>query len=45
MIDICLNQWLLFKLDVLEYIHSQGYAHADIKAANLMIGNKDPNQV
>ncbi|ESO13013.1 hypothetical protein HELRODRAFT_93602 [Helobdella robusta] len=32
-------------LDTLEFIHSQGYAHADIKAANIMIGLKNSNQV
>lgn len=32
-------------IDALEYIHDKGYTHADIKAANLMTGYKDPNQV
>ncbi|XP_047116541.1 serine/threonine-protein kinase VRK1-like [Schistocerca piceifrons] len=27
-------------LDVLEYIHSQGYIHADIKGSNLLIGHR-----
>uniref|UniRef100_UPI0037E79818 serine/threonine-protein kinase VRK2 n=1 Tax=Semicossyphus pulcher TaxID=241346 RepID=UPI0037E79818 len=30
---------------VLEYIHEHEYVHADIKAANLMLGYKDPEQV
>ncbi|VVC99338.1 unnamed protein product [Leptidea sinapis] len=25
-------------LDILEYLHSQGYAHSDIKSSNLMLG-------
>lgn len=32
-------------MDVLEYIHEKGYAHGDIKAANLLTGYKDPHQV
>ncbi|XP_017277170.1 serine/threonine-protein kinase VRK2 isoform X2 [Kryptolebias marmoratus] len=32
-------------VDVLEYIHENEYVHADIKAANLMLGYKDPDQV
>ncbi|XP_041866518.1 serine/threonine-protein kinase VRK1-like isoform X2 [Melanotaenia boesemani] len=32
-------------VDVLEYIHENEYVHADIKAANLMLGYKDPQQV
>lgn len=28
------------QLDVLEYIHSKEYVHADIKASNLLIGHK-----
>ncbi|XP_016348035.1 serine/threonine-protein kinase VRK1-like isoform X1 [Sinocyclocheilus anshuiensis] len=32
-------------LDVLEYIHDNEYVHADIKAANLLLGHKDPNKV
>ncbi|XP_023133017.2 serine/threonine-protein kinase VRK2 [Amphiprion ocellaris] len=32
-------------VDVLEYIHENEYVHADIKAANLMHGYRDPEQV
>ncbi|KAM7408145.1 hypothetical protein PAMA_002027 [Pampus argenteus] len=32
-------------VDVLEYIHQHEYVHADIKAANLMLGYRDPDQV
>lgn len=36
-------------LDVLEYLHDKGYAHADIKASNLLTGfshgKEQPNQV
>ncbi|CAN0308269.1 unnamed protein product, partial [Lampetra planeri] len=32
-------------LDILEYIHDNEYVHADVKAANLMLGFKDKNQV
>ncbi|XP_064788500.1 serine/threonine-protein kinase VRK2 isoform X2 [Oncorhynchus masou masou] len=32
-------------LDVLEYIHDNEYVHADIKAANLMLGHTDPDKV
>ncbi|XP_029963030.1 serine/threonine-protein kinase VRK1-like [Salarias fasciatus] len=32
-------------VDALEYIHENEYVHADIKAANLMLGYTDPEQV
>ncbi|XP_068183576.1 serine/threonine-protein kinase VRK1-like [Antennarius striatus] len=32
-------------VDILEYIHDNEYVHADIKAANLMLGYRDPEQV
>ncbi|XP_069545942.1 serine/threonine-protein kinase VRK2 isoform X2 [Brachyistius frenatus] len=32
-------------VDVLEYIHENEYVHADVKAANLMLGYRDPEQV
>ncbi|XP_047459784.1 serine/threonine-protein kinase VRK1-like [Mugil cephalus] len=32
-------------VDVLEYIHENEYVHSDIKAANLMLGYRDPEQV
>ncbi|KAM3606910.1 uncharacterized protein V6R79_025362 [Siganus canaliculatus] len=32
-------------VDVLEYIHENEYVHGDIKAANLMLGYRDPEQV
>ncbi|KAJ8014117.1 hypothetical protein DPEC_G00036920 [Dallia pectoralis] len=32
-------------LDMLEYIHDNEYVHADIKAANLMLGHTDPDKV
>ncbi|CAL8255211.1 unnamed protein product [Lota lota] len=32
-------------LDVLEFIHDNEYVHADIKAANLMLGYTDPEKV
>ncbi|XP_064623163.1 serine/threonine-protein kinase VRK1-like [Lineus longissimus] len=39
------QQVALRVIDVLEYIHSKDYSHADIKAANLLLGYKNPNQV
>lgn len=33
------------QLDVLEYIHENEYVHGDIKAANLLLGYKNPDQV
>lgn len=32
-------------VDVLEYIHDNEYVHADIKAANLMLGHRDAEKV
>ncbi|NXN93306.1 VRK1 kinase, partial [Rhinopomastus cyanomelas] len=32
-------------LDVLEYIHEHEYVHGDIKASNLLLSYKNPNQV
>uniref|UniRef100_A0A8B9J3W3 non-specific serine/threonine protein kinase n=1 Tax=Astyanax mexicanus TaxID=7994 RepID=A0A8B9J3W3_ASTMX len=32
-------------LDILEYIHDHEYVHADIKASNLLLSYKNPNQV
>uniref|UniRef100_A0A8C9QY71 non-specific serine/threonine protein kinase n=1 Tax=Scleropages formosus TaxID=113540 RepID=A0A8C9QY71_SCLFO len=32
-------------IDVLEYIHEHEYVHADIKASNLLLAQKNPNQV
>ena len=28
----------VFQLEALEFLHDSGYAHADIKAANLLVG-------
>ena len=33
------------QLDVLEYIHENEYVHGDIKAANLLLGYRNPDQV
>lgn len=35
----------ILMLDVLEYIHDNEYVHADIKAANLLLGHRDANKV
>ena len=32
------------QIDVLEYLHTNDYVHADIKAGNLLLGIKDPHQ-
>nr|XP_033806695.1 serine/threonine-protein kinase VRK1 isoform X2 [Geotrypetes seraphini] len=32
-------------LDILEYIHEHEYVHGDIKASNILLNYKDPNQV
>ncbi|XP_055350479.1 serine/threonine-protein kinase VRK1-like [Paramacrobiotus metropolitanus] len=43
----CVILLALQLLDILEYIHKQGYAHADLKATNLMTGlsKTDASQV
>lgn len=35
---------LVSQLNVLEYIHDNEYVHADIKAANLMLGYRNPEE-
>ncbi|NXW00360.1 VRK1 kinase, partial [Fregetta grallaria] len=32
-------------LDILEYVHEHEYVHGDIKASNLLVSYKNPNQV
>jgi vaccinia related kinase len=32
-------------LHILEYIHSRGYVHADIKGANMLLKENDPSQI
>ena len=39
------NRKLFFQIDVLEYIHSRTYVHADIKGGNLLLARDNPNQV
>lgn len=36
---------ICFQIDVLEYIHSRTYVHADIKGGNLLLSRDNPNQV
>lgn len=37
--------YFFLQLDVLEYIHENEYVHGDIKAANLLLGYKNPDRV
>lgn len=34
----------VLQLHVLEYIHAQGFVHADVKAANLLLGHSKAAQ-
>lgn len=36
---------MLSQLDILEYIHEHEYVHGDIKASNLLLSYKNPDQV
>ncbi|XP_065168643.1 serine/threonine-protein kinase VRK1 [Atheta coriaria] len=40
---ICVYRLAMQMLDVLEYIHSKGYIHGDIKGANILLSEKDAN--
>lgn len=43
----CINLFymMLSQLDILEYIHEHEYVHGDIKASNLLLSYKNPDQV
>ena len=44
-VKILSELWMFLQLDALEYLHDQGYVHADIKASNLLTGYKNKHEV
>lgn len=40
-ISSVLTRLLLVQIDVLEYMHDKGYAHCDVKGANLLLDTQD----